>query len=146
MSKRIIIIFVITATLVISAFFIWQYIYKTSTDFADQKAEKQYHCSQLLTQISQDTASFNALKQKLVAVEGHIKKITREDSSITIEMGDTNSMSSIIFQIDKRHLSGFQSCKEGDSTCIKGIVTAFTQDTELGLGNTLEMNFCSLNK
>ncbi|MBL7765710.1 MAG: hypothetical protein JNJ58_06445 [Chitinophagaceae bacterium] len=146
MSKKLIIILILTAAVLISAFFLWNWVNQASTDFADQKAEKRYHCTQLLTQISQDTASFNQLKQKLVAVEGHIKKITREDSSLTIEMGDTNAMSSIIFQIDKRHLSSFQSCKEGDSTCIKGIVTAFTQDLELGLGNTLEMNFCSLEK
>ena len=35
---------------------------------------------------------------------------------------------------------------EGEQIKIKGKLTGFTIDTELGLGNTVEMNFCTLDK
>ena len=83
---------------------------------------------------------------QLVVVEGQIKSITKDTKSITIELGDTSSMSSIICQIDNRHQEDFNSSIEGEVISIKGKITSCNIDTELGLGSTVQMNFCSLNK
>jgi len=93
-----------------------------------------------------DTSSTNKLIGELVEVIGTIKTITRDSASTTVELGDTASLSSIICQIDKRHQDDFNTFKEGQEVVIKGKISGFNIDTELGLGNTIQMNYCSLHK
>jgi hypothetical protein len=42
-------------------------------------------------------------------------------------------------------LNDFSNVKEGDSLNIKGKIAGFTIDTDLGLGNTIQMIFCVKN-
>jgi aspartyl/asparaginyl-tRNA synthetase len=93
-----------------------------------------------------DTSALNILKDVLVAVNGQVKSITKDEKSATIELGDTTSMSSITCQFDNRHLADLTSVKEGSQISVKGNITGFSIDTELGLGNTIEMKSCTLNK
>ena len=51
----------------------------------------------------------------------------------------------MICQMDQRHLAETNELEAGQQIRIKGKFTGYTLD-ELGLGNTLEMNFCSIEK
>lgn len=75
--------------------------------------------------------------------EGLHQKISVDSNSTTIEIGDTNSLSCVICQIDSRHQDEFKSCKVLDPIAIQGFMTGYAIDNDLGLGNTVEMNFCS---
>lgn len=125
---------------------VWKYVNKSSDDFASQKAESSFTFNQLMEKANSDTAYLSQLKDKLVGINGVIKNIKQEPESLTIELGDSSTMSSIICQIDSRHRSELASKKEGETISLKGKLTGFTIDTELGLGNTIEMNFCSINQ
>lgn len=125
---------------------VWKYVNKSSDDFASQRAETSFTFNQLMEKANSDTASLSQLKDKLVGIDGVIKHIKQEPESLTIELGDSSTMSSIICQIDSRHRSELTGKKEGETISLKGKLTGFTIDTELGLGNTIEMNFCSINQ
>ncbi len=125
---------------------VWKYVHKSSDDFSSQKPEANFSFTQLMEKASSDTASLAQLKDKLVSIDGVIKNIKKEETSLTIELGDPSTMSSVICQIDPRHRSELEIKKEGEKISLKGKLTGFAIDTEMGLGNTIEMNFCSLNQ
>lgn len=125
---------------------VWKYVHKSSDDFSSQRPQAHFSFSQLMEKANSDTASLAQLKDKLVSIDGVIKNIKNEDASLTIEIGDTTTMSSVICQIDPRHRGELETKKDGEKISLKGKLTGFTIDTEMGLGNTIEMNFCSLNQ
>lgn len=127
-------------------FFAWKFINKSTEDFADKKASQTFTFQQIMDKASTDSNAINHLKDILVAVNGQVKTITKDEKSATIELGDTTSMSSITCQFDNRHLTDITSVKEGSQISVKGKITGFSIDTELGLGNTIEMKSCILNK
>ena len=122
----------------------WNFVNKPANDYSKQTATKSFAFDDIMNKVSNDTASLIELKDKLVAVEGKIKKINEEEGHITLELGDTISMSSIICQVDSRYTNDFKNLKLGSDIAVQGIITGYTIDTDLGLGNTIEMNFCTL--
>jgi len=122
---------------------IFRFVNEPVNDFGNSQTEITLSFAEMMQKVSNDTASLNMLKDKLVGITGQVKKITRADSTYTLELGDENSMSSIICQIDARHAQDFDQVKPGDSLGIKGKMIGYTIDTELGFGNTVEMNYCS---
>lgn len=146
MNKKIKILLIAIVAIAIGGMLVWKFIInKSNDDFADVKPSQTFTFEQIMEQTSSDTASFNKLKNELVAVNGNLKKITKDEKTITLEIGDSTSMSSIICQCDERHLADLTSLKEGSPISVKGKITGFSSD-ELGLGNTIEMNFTTLNK
>lgn len=125
---------------------VWKYANKATDDFANKKPDQTFTFQQIMEKTTTDTTSLNKLKDVLVAINGQVKTITKDEKSVTIEMGDASSMSSITCQFDNRHLGDLTSVKEGSQISVKGNITGFTVDTELGLGNTIEMKSCTLNK
>jgi hypothetical protein len=146
MNKKLKIFLLVLATIVISAIIVWKFVNKATDDFANQKPAQTFTFQQIMEKASADTSALNKLKDVLVAVNGQVKTITKDEKSVTIELGDTSSMSSITCQFDNRHLADLTSVKEGSQISVKGNITGFSIDTELGLGNTIEMKSCILNK
>lgn len=128
---------------VLIALGIFRYVNKPVEDFGSKSPETTFSFSEMMHKVSNDTASLSSLKDRLVGITGQVKKVTTADSNLTVELGDTSSMSSILCQVDKRYGGAFADLKPGDSLGIQGILTGFTIDTELGFGNTVEMNYCS---
>jgi Cu/Ag efflux protein CusF len=144
MSKKLKIFIGLLVFALIVAFAVYKYANKPNDDLANVKATQNYQFAELMDKTS-DTASLSKLKECVICVNGQVKKIDKDSSSITIELGDTVSTSSVICQIDQRHCNEFQSVKEGDKIAIKGKMAGCTIDEDLGLGNTIEMNFCTIN-
>ena len=124
----------------------WNFVNKPVKDYSKQSAAKSFGFNDIMNKVSNDTASLIELKDKLVAIEAKVKKVNQDGESVTIELGDTTNMSSIICQIDTRYTSDFKDLKPGSDIAVQGIITGYTIDTDLGLGNTIEMNFCTLKK
>jgi hypothetical protein len=146
MNKKLKIFLLVLSVILISAIIVWKFINKATDDFANQKPAQIFTFQEIMDKASADTSSLNRLKDVLVAVNGQVKSITKDEKSATIELGDTTSMSSITCQFDNRHLADLTSVKEGSQISVKGNITGFSIDTELGLGNTIEMKSCTLNK
>ena len=145
MNKKLKFLLLSIVAIAIVGLIVWQYVNKASDDFYTQKPSHTFTFDQIMEKTSNDTASLSKLKDELVAVSGNIKKIKKDEKFTTIEIGDTSSMSSIICQCDERHLGDLTSLTEGSPISVKGKITGFSTD-ELGLGNTIEMNFTSINK
>ncbi len=124
-------------------FIAMKYVNKPVNDYSNQDVKTTFNFADIMHKVSNDTASLIELKDQLVGIKGLVKKVTSDSISTTLEIGDTNSMSSVICQIDTRYKSDFTAFKPGDAIAVKGIITGYTIDTDLGFGNTVEMNYCT---
>ncbi len=130
----------------LGALLLRNYVNKPNKDFVNEKIDFSYSCKDLLEKTSSDTAAATQLLNHLVGVDGEVLHITQDDNALTIELGSSSSNSSVICRIDDRHLDDFKQTKVGDRISIKGEITACSAEDELGLGSTIQMNFCSINK
>lgn len=146
MNKKLKIFLLVFVAISISAVLVWKLVNKETEDFSNQKPAKSFTFQQIMEKATTDSNTIKQLKDVLVAVNGQIKKITKDEKSVTIELGDITSMSSITCQFDNRHLDELTTINEGSQISVKGNITGFSIDTELGLGNTIEMKSCTLNK
>lgn len=144
MNKKLKIAFFGLVLLGLAAFIGWQYVHQETDDVSRQKPSAQFTMEELLEKTNSDTSALNQLKDQLILVKGPIRRIQREASDVTIELGDSNSMASITCQLDQRHTQGTETLQQGTLVSIKGKLSGYTVDTDLGLGNTIEMNFCNL--
>lgn len=124
-----------------------KYIWSDVDDFSSKKAEKSFTFSEIINEATNsDTTKLNGLKEKLIEINGIVKKISVDSNNTTIEIGDTLSTSSIICQMDKRHTNDLTNVKEMSTISVKGKLNGINKDDELGLGTTIELNYCILNK
>jgi hypothetical protein len=130
----------------IAAVAVWKFVNKPVNDYSTRKASHHFSFADIISKVSNDTASLIELKDKLVSIDAKLKNVNSEGESLTLELGDSSSMSSVICQVDKRHIKDFADFKPGADIAIQGIITGYTIDTDLGLGNTIEMTFCTLKK
>lgn len=146
MSKTVKLLIGILVVGILSAFFVWQYVNKPTKDLSNEKVEILVNCSSILKKLDTDTSSVSYIMNQIIAIEGTVKKISKDQQYITIELGDSTTQSSVVCQIDARHKTDFETVIEGNKIIIQGKVSAFTFDEELGLGNSIQMNFCTLYK
>lgn len=124
----------------------WNYINKKVADISDVKPTLECSSSDILERTAADTAGVNKLIDACVAIKGPVKKINLDEASCTIELGDSNSTSSVVCQIDRRYREQFTQVRTGEEVAIKGTFTGYTVDLDLGLGNTVEMKNCTFHK
>ncbi len=129
--------------LVLGGFLTWTYINKSTEDYSQKDPAYTFSFDEILKKMETDTTN---LRNKLIAVNGQIKKVIKDSSNIALEIGYDSIMSSITCQIDSRHISDFENVVEGKNINLKGIVSGINIDSESMFGNTLEMNYCTLNK
>lgn len=146
MKKSTKLILVLLSIGLLAGTLVWNFVNKPVKDYSKQTASKSFTFDDIMNKVSNDTASLIELKDKLVSIEAKVKNVNQQGESITLELGDTTSMSSIICQVDSRYTSDFKDLKPGSNIAVQGIITGYTIDTDLGLGNTVEMNFCTLKK
>lgn len=128
---------------IVGIFIVLKFVNKPVNDYSSKEVKTTFSFADIMNKVSNDTASLTELKDQLVGIEGLVKKVTNDSTSTTLEIGDTTSMSSIICQIDARYKNDFSNLKPGDVIAVKGIITGYTIDTDLGFGNTVEMNYCT---
>lgn len=141
-GKVIIIIIIIVA---IVALILWLYINKPNTDYSNLKPDAAFSYNTLLKEASvNDTGIFKKYAHMLVAVTGFVKEIKKDSLGIVLQVGDTNSLSSIVCQMDTRYSKDYNTIKKGQLINLKGKITGCSNDKLLGA--TVEMNFCVLQK
>jgi len=80
---------------------------------------------------------------KILAVNGIIKSIEKEDDEATVILGDAGNMSSVRCSMDTTYAMKIASYKEGQPITITGACTGFNKD-EL-LGSDVILNRCVIN-
>lgn len=138
------ILLILLLVLLSGAFGVYRYVYKPVTDYGARPADSVFSFEAMMIKVTDDTASLNKLKDQVVGIRGLVKTMRRADSSLTVEIGTDSSASSVVCQIDTRYMNDFQSLQTGQNIAIQGRVVGYTIDSLFGLGNTVEMNYCSI--
>jgi len=145
MTKKIKLFLFVFILILVAGIITWRFVNQANTDHAGKKASASFTLTEIMSKSESDTATLNKLKDQLISVNGPIKNIKRDKNDVTIELGDSTTLSSMICQMDQRHLLETNGLEAGQQVRVKGKFTGYNLD-ELGLGNTLEMNFCSIEK
>jgi hypothetical protein len=125
----------------------WFVVNKNVEDFSTKTPIATFQFHDIISQAESDTASLARFRDQLIAVTGQVKTIVIDSNTITLELGDTTTASSIVCQIDNRYTANFKTMKEGKSLSLKGILRSFEIDNSgLGMGSTLQMNYCTLHQ
>lgn len=120
--------------------------FKKSTDYAKQKPDVTIQLNALLAQLDSDTSAVNKMRNQLVLIQNAEVKAIQTDSIMSvIELSTPSSTSVVIAQIDPRYNNTVLTLKSGQTIAIKGILTDYSIDTDLGLGNSLQLNYCTLS-
>lgn len=111
-------------------------------DLSRVNADLRFDAGQLFAAFEKDETGSNQLYlDKIIAVEGRIKTVEKNDKGhYTLILGETNSMSSVRCSMDAAHLDDVSGLQEGDLVIIKGACTGFNSN-EL-LGSDVILNRC----
>jgi hypothetical protein len=139
---------IIIAVLIIcgTGFAVYKFSMKRVPDNTDVKPTSISSFEELNTKMNlNDSAAFAGYTNKVIAINGVVKSVDNADSMVTVILGDTTTMNTIICQADARHLPDFSIMKEGQNARIKGVCAGYYAD-EMGLGNSLQLKNCVINK
>ncbi len=144
MNKKLKIFLFVIVVIVLVGFGVWKYVNLEKTDYLEVKTFKTFTFQELNNKLENDTSQFLKIRDKLITINGEIKKIIKDSNSINIELGDSTTLSSVVCQIDDRHLKELSNLKEGNNISVKGILTGFEKDV-LGIGNKIDLTSCTIN-
>lgn len=142
--KRLKILAILLVVLGIGAFATWKYVNKGREDISDQKPSISYSVNELISKCDADTNSLVPYKNKVVAVKGNVKSVSKQMEDITLELGDSTNLTSIVCQIDDRYIKDFGHVAINQEVSLKGTMTFDIDD--LGMGNTIHLDNCTLHK
>lgn len=146
MNKKMKISIIVIFLIVSASFFIWKYINKIE-DYYNIQPKEKYTYNEIFNQLSNsDSIKLKAIKDVLIEVCGQVSNIKMENNIPIVEMGVQGSMNSIIFQMDAKYVNEIETLQQGKEYCIKGILSAYTVDEELGLGTTIQLKYCVISQ
>ncbi len=136
----------IALILIVAALAFGLYAYfKESTDYSNKEPDTSISLSELLQKVDTDTSALNKMRNQLVLInEANVQTIQADSNMSVLVLGTSTSSSTVVAQIDPRHNDEVKNIKQGQTISIKGIFSDYTLDTDLGLGNTIQLNFCTL--
>jgi hypothetical protein len=127
------------------AFAVYLY-FKESTDYAKQKPDISMSANNILQQVDSDTSVLTSMRNKLILItDATIKSVQLDTTMSVLELSSPTSTSLVIAQIDPRYNESALNLKPGQKINIKGIFTNVNIDTDLGLGNSVQLNYCTLS-
>ena len=143
MIKKIIVLLAVGA---VAVFFIYKYAMRPVADTSEMKPDVSLTFTDINSKMNaSDTATLNAYTSKVISVNGNIKSISNEDTTVTIIIGDSATTNSVICQVDSRHITDFKSFLINQNATIKGICAGCDGD-DMGLGNSLQLKNCVISK
>ncbi len=135
-------LFILSAIVIASI--VYSIVNKEVDDLSSKSPDITISMTKLAKMIDIDSIASKALVDKIILIQdAQVKSIEHDHNSTVIELNHSESSSSIICQIDSRYIDDFAKNKANDLISIKGRVSAFTIDTDLGLGNQLELTYCT---
>lgn len=137
------IILIILAVAVVLGFYGYREYFRENKDLKEVAPEVTISAPELIKAFESDSAAANnSYLGKIVAVNGTVKSIEREEGAATLSLGEPGTMSAVRCSMDTAHLADIAAVKEGQAVTIKGECTGFNQD-EL-LGSDVVLNRCVL--
>ena len=141
---------IIIAVLLVAAaagVYAWKEFNRKNKDLTGVNADHSVQAVAWINEFTNnDTAANTKYLGKVVAVEGMVKQIEKdEEGKYTVVLGDTAEMSSVRCSMDSTHATDATSLRKGESVKVKGIYIDFNKD-DMGLGSDVKMNRCVISK
>lgn len=141
MRTKTLIIGGILAIIIIAALYGWYQYSRTVDHLSDVPADYSVNAVSLIEEFTTDEVSADLKYQnRILAVQGMIKKIEDADSTSIIILGDTSDMNSVRCIMDNNAKT--TSLQQGGMVTIKGAITGFKRDETGLLGSDVELNRC----
>ena len=119
---------VIVITSVIGLFF----YYKPHRSVRKEEAAFKMSVSELVNAFSNDETQANALYLgKVLEVEGTLKEMIMNDSTLVLLMGDSTEMTGVSCYLQKDQKHRYSMLKRGESVSVKGICNGMLLDVVL---------------
>lgn len=123
---------IVFIVIIVAAWYAYKEYNRTHTDMRDEKATATLSAASLIAAFEKDSAA--AGKQytdRVVAVQGTVKKIVKDQQPAVIFLGDEGQMSSVQCSMDSMHIE-YKNISTGAAVTIKGIVTGYRTDELFG--------------
>lgn len=134
-------ILIVVLLLGIGAWYAYHEYNRRNKDLAETSADVTIDAGTLLKNFQKDTAGANRnYVNKVIAVNGPVKKIDADGNPVVIFLGTNGEMSSVKCSMDSTHAADYKSVKAGDKITLKGKCTGGVTDDLFGTDVTL--NFC----
>lgn len=106
--------------------------YKPHRSVRKEKAAFRLSVSELVDSFSQDEARANSLYLgKVLEVEGMLKEIILNDSTLVLLLGDSTQMTGVSCYLQKDQKDKYTTLKRGESVQVKGICNGMLLDIVL---------------
>jgi hypothetical protein len=143
MSKKKIIIGGIVAIIIIGALYVWREFNRTVEHLGDIPADYSVNATALINEYTgNESAADQKYQNKILSVQGMVKKVEDTDTTSIIILGDTTDMSSVRCIMENNHQQKAGSLQRGKVVTIKGAITGFKKDETGLLGSDVELNRC----
>jgi hypothetical protein len=97
---------------------------RTHEDLSRREAQISITAPELIAAFEKDTALFQKqYTDKIIAVNGVVKRIDREKTGAIISLGEEGTLSAVQCSMDSAHNEQHQTLKEGSLVNIKGVCT-----------------------
>jgi hypothetical protein len=139
-TKKIIIGGLLTI-IIISALYGWYQYNRTVDHLGDVPADYSVNAIALIDEyMTNETAADQKYRNRILSVQGMIKKMEDADSTSIIILGDTSDMNSVRCIMDAGAKT--TSLQRSGMVTIKGAITGFKKDETGLLGSDVELNRC----
>jgi tRNA_anti-like len=147
MNKKLKIFLTLLVIGLIAAVVVYKFAMRRVADLTESNADLTISATDAVAKLSNaDTTALNTYTNKILSISGMVIDITKDSTSLTVTVGaDSTNSNTIICQADARHIAAFEALKKNDAISIKGNYTGYNID-ELGLGSSLQLKNCVLNK
>jgi hypothetical protein len=143
MSKKKIIILIIVLVAIVAGVYGYCQYNRTNKDLGSVKEDYAVKATALISEyMSNESQADDKYRNKILSVNGMVKRIDTSDNYYTVVVGDTTDMSSVRCSIDSTHTTELFNLKRGMNVTIKGAMTGFKKDDTGLLGSDVELNRC----
>ena len=134
--------------LIAIGFYAYQEYHRTNKDITEVQEAYNVKAPDLLKEFAlNDSIATKKYLGKIVAIQGAIKKIDRDENNYyTIVLGDSSDKSSIRCLMDSTHVEEVVNLQKGKVVTLKGSLTGFNPDNTGLLGSDVDLNRCVLKK
>jgi Tfp pilus assembly protein PilO len=137
----------IALAIVLLCLLVWKFVINANVaDNKNKSANQTFEVTNIFKEFeNSDVTSLKKYENQLIAIKGKIKNINKDGELITVIMQQDSNMNSINFQMDKRYAKEITNLVINSTQTIQGIFAGYAADDGLGIGNTIQLKYCTIN-
>src|SRR5687767_8352722 len=123
---------IVFIVIIVGAWYAYKEYNRTPADLRDENATATVSAASLIAAFEKDSAAAGRqYTDRVVAVQGIVKKIVRDQQPVVIFLGEEGQMSSVQCSMDASYTEN-KNIDPGTAVTIKGMVTGYRTDELFG--------------